>query len=179
MRKGSYRDDVARITVHGREEATCAENAQDEFVLRVLRGEVQMIGRTFIDLVWFPSANTPRVDRPVYLAPPKTEAFSSLNASQRQVSAAMISPTEPIVIAHGAAILPLSIRRLTEHLLGPPGTGKTTTIAAAVDYWNSTGDAAWIIAQSNVGVKNIARSLLGKGIKDFKLVVSKDFYVEW
>jgi hypothetical protein len=63
--------------------------------------------------------------------------------------------------------------------LGPPGTGKTTTIAAAVAYWISQREPAWIVAQSNVGVKNIARSLAGKGITDFKIIVSKEFYVEW
>ena len=60
---------------------------------------------------------------------------------------------------------------------GPPGTGKTTTIAAAVDYW--AGSPVWIVAQSNVGVKNIARSFVGKGFHDFKLVVSKEFHFEW
>ena len=63
--------------------------------------------------------------------------------------------------------------------LGPPGTGKTTTIAAAVDYWNGNKDHVYIVAQSNVGVKNIARSLVGKEFFDFKLLVSEEFFYEW
>ena len=61
----------------------------------------------------------------------------------------------------------------------PLGTGKTTTIAAAVDYWHRYWNPVWIITQSNVGVKNIARSLVGKNFQDFKLLVSKEFHFEW
>lgn len=63
-------------------------------------------------------------------------------------------------------------------LLGPPGTGKTTTIAAALERWDTDGYPTWVIAQSNVGVKNIARTLIKYAV-DFKLIVSKEFYVEW
>ena len=35
-----------------------------------------------------------------------------------------------------------------------------------------------MIAHSNVGVKNIARTLIKHDV-DFKLIVSKEFYVEW
>ena len=59
---------------------------------------------------------------------------------------------------------------------GPPGTGKTTTIAAALEECQS----AWVIAQSNVAVKNIARALAkDKYNINFKVIVSKEFYVEW
>ena len=62
------------------------------------------------------------------------------------------------------------------HPLGPPGTGKTSTIAAALEGRKAT----WVIAQSNVGVKNIARTLAKEKYKiDFKILVSKEFYVEW
>lgn len=64
------------------------------------------------------------------------------------------------------------------HSLGPPGTGKTTTIAAALHSWEREWSSAWVIAQSNVGVQNIADTLLKYAI-DFKLLVSKEFYVEW
>jgi AAA domain len=61
---------------------------------------------------------------------------------------------------------------------GPPGTGKTTTIAGAAAIWESHGLPCWIVAQSNVGVKNIAEKLFQKGV-DFKLVVSLEFFFEW
>ena len=69
--------------------------------------------------------------------------------------------------------------------IGPPGTGKTTTIACALRYWESCGQPVGVIARSNVGVKNIARSLfenktkVGKPSVNFKLIVSKEFHFEW
>jgi hypothetical protein len=63
-------------------------------------------------------------------------------------------------------------------LPGPPGTGKTTTIAAAAALWVSDKHPCWIIAQSNVGVKNIAEKLFEKKV-NFKLIVSQEFLFEW
>jgi hypothetical protein len=37
----------------------------------------------------------------------------------------------------------------------------------------------WIIAQSNVAVKNVAEKLADSGFLDFKLLVSKDFHFDW
>ena len=48
----------------------------------------------------------------------------------------------------------------------------------ALGEWDRCGEPAWVIAQSNVGVKNIARTLIKHDV-DFKLIVSKEFYVEW
>ncbi|THG92920.1 hypothetical protein EW026_g8158 [Hermanssonia centrifuga] len=169
--KGKFHGNIKRISVLGREELTCAEMARDEFILQLLRREISLLslpmhvtnvpGQQFIEMLWFPRKKSPQGSRLSHVSPLST-AFMDLNDSQRQVAAAMISHTEPLVIAHG-----------------PPGTGKTTTIAAAVDYWQREPQPVWIIAQSNVGVKNIARSFAKKQSIDFKLIVSKEFYVEW
>jgi hypothetical protein len=37
----------------------------------------------------------------------------------------------------------------------------------------------WLIAQSNVAVKNIAEKLAEVGFLNFKLLVSKDFHFDW
>ena len=63
-------------------------------------------------------------------------------------------------------------------MVGPPGTGKTTTISHAVRQWTASLKRVWLVAQSNVGVKNIAESLKSRGV-EFRLIVSKEFYVEW
>ena len=63
-------------------------------------------------------------------------------------------------------------------LLGPPGTGKTTTIAAIARIYDVHDCPVWIIAHSNVAVKNIAASLHKRNV-DFKILVSKEFYEEW
>ena len=64
---------------------------------------------------------------------------------------------------------------------GPPGTGKTTVIAAAVHSKIAEHhlNTIWVIAQSNVAVKNVAEKLADSGFVDFKLLVSKDFHFDW
>jgi hypothetical protein len=43
----------------------------------------------------------------------------------------------------------------------------------------SSGPAVWIVAQSNVAVKNVAEKLVKVGIRQFKLIVSREFHFEW
>ncbi|KZT59466.1 hypothetical protein CALCODRAFT_417622, partial [Calocera cornea HHB12733] len=62
---------------------------------------------------------------------------------------------------------------------GPPGSGKTRTISAAVFKWCELKQTAWLTCQSNIGVKNIAESLINNGFTAFKLLVSKEFYSSW
>ena len=40
-------------------------------------------------------------------------------------------------------------------------------------------NTVWIIAQSNVAVKNVAEKLAESGFLDFKLLVSKEFHYDW
>jgi regulator of nonsense transcripts 1 len=63
---------------------------------------------------------------------------------------------------------------------GPPGTGKTTVIASFVQTALDGGlSGIWLIAQSNVAVKNIAEKLADFGLTKWKLLVSKEFFEYW
>ena len=42
-----------------------------------------------------------------------------------------------------------------------------------------TGPTVWIVAQSNVAVKNVAEKLVKVGIHQFKLIVSREFHFDW
>ncbi|KAI0644790.1 P-loop containing nucleoside triphosphate hydrolase protein, partial [Trametes meyenii] len=157
--KGNVRpSEISTITVVGREEATCPEVARDQFFTQLLQGHAVLTEAPFVRLLWFPESKAQK--RRSHKAA-KAAEFLELNHSQRVVSSAMIAHNESLVIAHG-----------------PPGTGKTTTIAAALKYWQAQKQPVWVIAQSNVGVKNIARSIVKRGIA-FKLLVSKEFHFEW
>ncbi|KAI0264462.1 P-loop containing nucleoside triphosphate hydrolase protein [Gloeopeniophorella convolvens] len=62
---------------------------------------------------------------------------------------------------------------------GPPGTGKTTVIATYVlSAIEAEQKGIWLMAQSNVAVKNIAEKLAKLNFYNFKLLVSKDFHFE-
>ncbi|TBU59568.1 P-loop containing nucleoside triphosphate hydrolase protein [Dichomitus squalens] len=159
---GNFRGGIERISVIGREEPTHAERARDGFILRLLQGAISSLTRSpFVRALWFP-APQPRVGRG---SGDGEDAWSpqlaALNESQKAVVRAMWADDEPVVVVHG-----------------PPGTGKTRTIAVSLEEWDRCGEPAWVIAQSNVGVKNIARTLIKHNV-DFKIIVSKEFYVEW
>ncbi|KAG8785511.1 hypothetical protein FRC12_017489 [Ceratobasidium sp. 428] len=62
---------------------------------------------------------------------------------------------------------------------GPPGTGKTSTIAAAVVILAELGEPVWIVAQSNDGIRNVAEKLQKVGFDNFVLLVSQDYYSYW
>ncbi|KAF7350700.1 Nucleoside triphosphate hydrolase protein [Mycena sanguinolenta] len=153
--------ELAAVRVVGKEELTNAERARDEFILLVLCGELQVTDALFVQILWFSEP----VNREKELAVPSTlqataTRASGLNESQTRTLAKMTS-SMPVVIVQG-----------------PPGTGKTKTISAAAAVWEDEGSPAWIVAQSNVAVKNIAEKLAQLKVT-FKIVVSKEFYVEW
>ncbi|KAI0712807.1 P-loop containing nucleoside triphosphate hydrolase protein [Cerioporus squamosus] len=167
--KGKLPMKVEKVRIIGREEATNAERSRDDYVLSVLQGLSFLDTSPFVQMLWFElSKNVASMVLPSLIpqeghtqASKVPTAFEKLNSSQRKVAMAMTSYVRPLVVAHG-----------------PPGTGKTSTIAAALEHWQSSRQPAWVVAHSNVGVQNIAESLYKREI-DFKLVVSKEFHFEW
>lgn len=62
--------------------------------------------------------------------------------------------------------------------------GKTLVISASVRTWLLRRPAPsvaciYCVTSSNVAAKNIATSLASNGFKEFRLLVSTDYYVEW
>ncbi|KAF5372451.1 hypothetical protein D9757_009904 [Collybiopsis confluens] len=153
------------ISVVGLEDPSAAEKGQESLLLRILQGHVNVLDAPFVRYLWFCSKQDTTLLRSVCsesshrLGP----YVDHLNSSQRDVVDAMTSTSgSPVVVVHG-----------------PPGTGKTTTICSAAKMWlNEYHEPVWIIGHSNVCVKNIAEKLLEQNV-DFKLIVSRDFYVEW
>ncbi|KAE9410148.1 hypothetical protein BT96DRAFT_470130 [Gymnopus androsaceus JB14] len=157
---------IQSVRVIGLNEPTASERARDSLLLRVLQDEAKLTDAEFVRFIWFRTKeDTQRLQQPSAslgindsLLEPH---LKHLNASQVRVVAAMVD-VNPVVVVHG-----------------PPGTGKTTTISSAAEIWSKVYyDPVWIIGHSNVSVKNIAEKLLKRKV-DFKLIVSKEFYVEW
>ena len=40
-------------------------------------------------------------------------------------------------------------------------------------------NTVWVIAQSNVAIKNVAEKFAESGFLDFRLLVSTEFYYDW
>jgi hypothetical protein len=163
-RYGPVRDQITNISVVGKEDHTPAENGRSQFVLSVLQGLHTLTDNIFTRLVWFPTDEDKRslkLGSPIRLVN-KATIDSLLNPSQQAVSASMLDSCSGIVITHG-----------------PPGTGKTRTIASVVKSWTASRQFSWLTAKSNVGVKNIAETLIKNGFLKFRLIVSKEFHFQW
>ncbi|KAK7033222.1 regulator of nonsense transcripts 1 [Favolaschia claudopus] len=149
---------IVRLTTFGKESLTGSEQERIDIVLRALQKLFSIASVPFFQAIWLPQekpvwrTSTPSSKRiPIQFPRP-------LNSSQENAVHAIMSSNR-IDVIHG-----------------PPGTGKTTVIAAAVMNLSrcSTDDTSmWLVAQSNVAVKNIAEKLASVGFLDFKVVVSK------
>lgn len=160
---------VRSIVTVGKESLTTAEGRRERIVLDAFRGSNSLLSMPFVRLIWLPSEQpdwltTPRLPRPKLPVTPQTE---HLNPSQQTAVQAIISEA-----ASDRFVL----------IQGPPGTGKTSVIACATRCMieaRSRQHNIWLIAQSNVAVKNIAEKLAKDGFLDFKLLVSREFHFDW
>ncbi|KAH0585272.1 hypothetical protein H2248_008514 [Termitomyces sp. 'cryptogamus'] len=172
---------VTSVISIGRDDPTTAEAQRAATVLRVLQGFEQLMDDSpWIQNIFFPSddADSPLTwplawsqandTSPAHFDPvsethsPNPLELLPLNSSQQHAVNTMCSP--------------LDVDRITI-IQGPPGTGKTSVIASFVQL--SIQDGIWLVAQSNVAVKNIAEKLIKTNFLDWRLLVSKDFIFEW
>jgi len=94
-----------------------------------------------------------------------SESAKRLNGSQHTAVNAMLSK---------------SSRNVITIIQGPPGTGKTSVIAFFVQMAVALGKSGiWLVAQSNVAVKNIAEKLSEVGFYDYRLLISDGFIDDW
>ena len=170
---------ITSVTSIGRDDPTTAEAQRAATVLRILQGSEKLLDESpWIQNIWFPADNdSPLIWPKEWSEKPKTplkpnpktappsESTVSLNSSQQNAVNYMFSSKDD--------------HRITL-IQGPPGTGKTSVIATFVQHalrYNKEG--IWLIAQSNIAVKNIAEKLMSVGFENWKLLVSKDFHLGW
>ncbi|KAG2146162.1 P-loop containing nucleoside triphosphate hydrolase protein [Suillus bovinus] len=158
---------VLSVTTIGKEDLTAAESVREDVVLKALQGTITLTEHPFFCSIWAPSLSIPW---PPLNAPTASFVYypnGQLNDSQYCAVERIISQAD---------------RDRLLLVQGPPGTGKTTVIAASVNSMINTGPVertVWLVAQSNVAVKNIAEKLDKVGFRNFKLLVSKDFHYDW
>ena len=166
---GTFRGTSIRsITTVGRERPTTAEDVREGIMLRALQSRILIEENPFIQYIWLLKRKLSWSGSPMAPTSP-TFSFSrrDLNASQRVAVNAILSS-----VARNRVVL----------IQGPPGTGKTTVIAASAISIMASSDKTntlWLVAQSNVAVKNIAERLAKDNFLDFKILVSRDFHFDW
>ena len=154
---------IHSIYTIGKEDLTSAEAQRGSIILRGLQQTNSIVQHPFVKSIWLPGEATTWPPRPPTSATPIT-TIRPLNPSQRLAVTEILSDKNPISL-----------------IQGPPGTGKTSVIAASVVSMmaNPGSRTMWLIAQSNVAVKNIAEKLAEVDFLDFRLLVSKDFHFDW
>ncbi|CAL1716327.1 unnamed protein product [Somion occarium] len=163
-----FAKEILSITSVGQNGPTSADLANASKVLEILQGKYTLSTNPFLQTIW------PVPDQEVewpstfhcFHAPPiLSTPHHSLNESQEQAVLHMLSQTND---------------RHISIIQGPPGTGKTSVIATYVLSATAAGQGGiWLVAQSNVAVKNIAEKLIAVGFDNWKLLVSRDFQEDW
>ncbi|KAI0956190.1 hypothetical protein AcV7_006651 [Taiwanofungus camphoratus] len=164
---------ICNVYTIGREEPTTAEEERTDIVLCELLCKSQLLEQPIVRRIFFPS---------------NISASSQAKARRsglRDVAPEIHFPARPLNDSQAAAVRRILSTREDDQVClvhGPPGTGKTTVIAACVTSIVASGAkdyGIWLVAQSNVAVKNIAEKLAALEFLDFKLLVSKDFHFDW
>jgi AAA domain len=173
---------ITTLTSIGRDDPTTAEAQRGATILRILQGTHKLLDESpWIRNIWFPSDDgvmtwpdsqpsifqqaSPSLPHASGASPSGNQGRHNLNSSQQEAVNTMSSAMD----SHRITIIQ-----------GPPGTGKTSVIAAFVQYAIEEGvGGIWLVAHSNVAVKNIAEKLVDVGFLDWKLLVSRDFHFQW
>ncbi|KAA1467651.1 hypothetical protein DENSPDRAFT_257146 [Dentipellis sp. KUC8613] len=151
------------ITTIGKDPATKAEKERQSIVWLAMHRRTSLENLPFFSQIW-PYPKSTAVLPPLPPTPPLQ--ISRLNASQETAVRAIVSAED-------------SDRLIV--VQGPPGTGKTTVISAAVESMSKASPerGIWLLAQSNVAVKNIAEKLADIDFLNFRLLVSENFHFDW
>jgi superfamily I DNA and/or RNA helicase len=133
----------------------------------MLQGTLPLLDDDWMKAIWLPSEPVVWSFNPPPNAPTIeiiTHPKAPLNISQRSAITKMVS---------------FSLDDNITLIQAPPGTGKTTVIATYVlSMMKAKQRGIWLMAQSNVAVKNIAEKLAKLDFYDFKLLVSHNFHLK-
>jgi hypothetical protein len=177
---------ITSVYTIGKEVPTSAESARALTVRSALLKKSDVLQTDFAKTLWLPS---------------KRRSLSAKSANTSHKSpAAILWDKRPLNPTQEQAVRAIMDDHLVSLIHGGPGTGKTVSGAATTNfYMNSLAtrvqtviaasvmsmvaadpkNTIWIVAQSNVAVKNVAEKLADFGFLNFKVLVSKDFHFDW
>ncbi|KAG6856897.1 hypothetical protein H0H87_012478 [Tephrocybe sp. NHM501043] len=175
---------VTRVISIGRDDPTTAEAQRAATVLRVLQGYEQLMDDSpWIQNIFYPADG----DTPLHWPHTWSEEADDYPPAELDSVSSLLTQPPPELLplnssqqdAVNTMCSPLDDHRITI-IQGPPGTGKTSVIASYVQLAIDMGlDGIWLVAQSNVAVKNIAEKLMKTGFQAWRLLVSDEFIFEW
>lgn len=184
--------EITTVTSIGRDDPTTAEAQRSATILRILQGSDKLLDESpWVQNIWFPQTDDGLLAWPKEwsLSPQSKKMHSGKTNLPNRPSKTHPSSQRGNMVHHtlNSSQQEAVNYMLSEHddhritlIQGPPGTGKTSVIASFVQYSVQLGRGGiWLVAQSNVAVKNIAEKLISRGFRDWKLLVSKDFHHEW
>ncbi|KAI0342846.1 P-loop containing nucleoside triphosphate hydrolase protein [Trametopsis cervina] len=159
--------EIRSVHTFGPEDPTSAEYARTDVVLKVLQGDSNFFSLPIVRTIFLGGQKT--AGTPLHSLSPDVYFSLSLNDSQTRAVLDIISPKQ---------------RKAVVVIQGAPGTGKTTVISASVQILTSLQSwigehGIYVVAQSNVAVKNMAEKLVNVGFHDFKVLVSHEFHFDW
>jgi AAA domain len=161
---------ITSITTVGRDAPTLAERDRGDAILAMLQGILPLFENHWMKAIWMPSESVIWPEN--FAPPPDAPAIEVV-----QHSKAPLNPSQHLAVTK---MLSPSLDNNITLIQGPPGTGKTTVIANYVISAIQAGKRGiWLMAQSNVAVKNIAEKLAKLDFFNFKLLVSHNFHFEW
>ncbi|KAK7050877.1 hypothetical protein VNI00_004989 [Paramarasmius palmivorus] len=163
---------VTSIVSTGRDGPTRADMKRADIALRVLQGQHSLEHNPWVQNIWFPPSDTELLTWPEGWSKQKSQPLSIPESTESN-----LNPSQTVAVEH---MLSDSDEHRIVLIQGPPGTGKTSVIAEYVVTSVEAGfSGIWLVAQSNVAVKNIAEKLVKVGFTKWKLLCSKDFYFDW
>ncbi|KAJ4477314.1 P-loop containing nucleoside triphosphate hydrolase protein, partial [Lentinula aciculospora] len=160
---------VGKVTSKGRDGPTRADQNKALVVLKILQGQQVLFDDPWVKNLWFPPNGI-------------------MTWSDSQVSTHVVTvpetPQRPLNTSQIYAIEKMLSFKTEDHIIllrGPPGSGKTSVISRFVEIATASEHypGIWLIAQSNIAVKNIAEKLVSVGYMKWRLLVSKDFIFDW
>ncbi|KAG6910852.1 hypothetical protein DXG01_007168 [Tephrocybe rancida] len=172
---------VKTVISIGRDDPTTAEAQRAATVLRVLQGYEQLLDDSpWIQNIFYPADDSDApLPWPLAWSQPDNDMSSNGSTLPTHTPLDIIPLNSSQQDAVNTMCSPLDTHRITI-VQGPPGTGKTSVIASFVQLSIQMGfSGIWLVAQSNVAVKNIAEKLLKIGFLEWRLLVSKEFMFEW
>ncbi|KAI0078805.1 hypothetical protein K474DRAFT_811260 [Panus rudis PR-1116 ss-1] len=159
---------VTELFTAGQDGGTASDRFKAADILAALQGKLNLFDNPFMRTIW-PKPDSLAVWPESFTSPPPPPLVIAPNI--------LINESQQEAVLH---MLSLDNDKRITLIQGPPGTGKTTVIATyVVSATRADRGGIWLVAQSNVAVKNIAEKLIKINFYKWKLLVSKDFHLGW